>query len=262
MSAPIDVAATQVGYHEGLGNDSKYGQALGLNHEPWCALFVSWCFEQAGHPLPSMQPGMPTGYAAVGYGIQWAKANGLWRPSWQAQPNDAICYGWDGPGSSWARMHTGLIVSAGRRGDLGHTIEGNRRDAVVRETFIVGSNVVLGVIALSELLGKPPAKPQATHATPEPQPRPAEHPDHTGPEDEMSLVKGDRGNAVRVFQQALQTWAKGAKQPNPLPKAGADGDFGTETETGVRAYQTAAQVPVTGVIDGLTAALLARYTKT
>ena len=72
---------------------------------------------------------------------------------------------------------------------------------------------------------------------------------------EMSLKKGDKGNAVQKHQTGLIAW-----NPNALPKFGADADFGGETETWVKTYQEAADLPTTGVIDGVTSALIISYT--
>lgn len=182
------------GYREGPNNDTIFGKRYNLNHQPWCAMFVSACCADSGHTLPSMQPGMPDGYAAVAYGIQWAKAHGLFIPSWKAQPGDAICYGWDGPSSIPAHMHTGFVVKSGPKGSTGRTIEGNRGDCVGHHTFTAGSSVVLGCIDLNRLLiGRPKVKVSVSKASPEPQPRPAEHPSHTGP-----LTKRDR-RKIRRF---------------------------------------------------------------
>ena len=46
----IGVALTQVGYLEGAGNNTKYGEALGINYLGWCGAFVSWCAIEAGIP--------------------------------------------------------------------------------------------------------------------------------------------------------------------------------------------------------------------
>ena len=73
-------------------------------------------------------------------------------------------------------------------------------------------------------------------------------------EDEMSLRPGDRGEAIRKFQRALKGWSAQA-----LPVFGVDGDYGGETETWVRNFQTSQDLPVTGVIDGVTAALLLEF---
>lgn len=62
----IAVAASQLGYTEGTdkndlsgngkgsGDCTEYGNWLGKNKLPWCASFVSWCFEEAGIPTSIM----------------------------------------------------------------------------------------------------------------------------------------------------------------------------------------------------------------
>lgn len=61
------------------------------------------------------------------------------------------------------------------------------------------------------------------------------------------LSKGDYGTAVTAMQRALLAW-----NPNCLPKYGADGDFGSETEAAVKDFQRASGLPVTGVYDEAT----------
>jgi hypothetical protein len=80
-------------------------------------------------------------------------------------------------------------------------------------------------------------------------------------DDEMVLRKGASGPAVALFQRALEVEARltGRAGGNPLPKWGADGSLGDESITAIKAYQKAAGLPETGEIDGITAALLARY---
>ena len=73
-------------------------------------------------------------------------------------------------------------------------------------------------------------------------------------EDEEMLKRGDAGNAVTKLQKALQAWDSRA-----LPQYGADGDFGAETETWVKHYQFAADLPQTGQVGGVTMALLMEY---
>ena len=36
------------GYKEGTNNDTVFGTWSGMNHQPWCAMFVSKCFDEAG----------------------------------------------------------------------------------------------------------------------------------------------------------------------------------------------------------------------
>ena len=61
------------------------------------------------------------------------------------------------------------------------------------------------------------------------------------------LSKGDYGTAVTAMQKALLAW-----DAKCLPKYGADGDFGSETEKAVKAFQRAAGLPETGVYDEAT----------
>jgi peptidoglycan hydrolase-like protein with peptidoglycan-binding domain len=67
----------------------------------------------------------------------------------------------------------------------------------------------------------------------------------------VGLSRGDYGTAVRAMQEALLKWDNKC-----LPKYGADGDFGKETEDAVKAFQTASDLPVTGVYDEATRAAL------
>ncbi len=66
------------------------------------------------------------------------------------------------------------------------------------------------------------------------------------------LSQGDYGSAVEAMQRALLAW-----DATCLPKYGADGDFGSETEKAVRAFQRAAGLPETGVYDEATRKVLA-----
>lgn len=195
-------AEKHVGFHEGPNNDNPFGKHYGLNHLPYCALCVSYCCEHSGHPLPSMQPGMPNGFAAVVYGMNWAKDHGFWRPSWKAVAGDAVVYGWNGPGSSPENMHVGFITDPGNGpGSTAHTIEGNRNDRVGRFTYTVGERVVLGTIALTEILKAPKPKPAAKPTVkPEPQPRHPKHPTNTGPTAKQKRVRELRRAWARLLR--------------------------------------------------------------
>ena len=52
----IGVALTQVGYTEGKNNDTKYCDWMGYPNQPWCAMFISWCAEQADIPSSVLKP--------------------------------------------------------------------------------------------------------------------------------------------------------------------------------------------------------------
>lgn len=71
-------------------------------------------------------------------------------------------------------------------------------------------------------------------------------------DDEMTLKRGDSGNAVNFFQNCLNTWR---------PETGlvVGSPFDAKMETAVKSYQGASDLPQTGEIDGITATLLAEY---
>jgi hypothetical protein len=141
--------------------------------------------------------------------MEWAKANGYWRPSWKAEPGDAIVYGWEGPGSPSSEMHTGFIVSSGPKGSTGHTIEGNRADQVERQTFTVGEDIVLGTIAITKVL----ATKHAIVPKPIPQPRSPEHPHDSGPMRDLNTVTSDD---LQVITRKL------SHRTHPIPAGGGE----------------------------------------
>ena len=61
------------------------------------------------------------------------------------------------------------------------------------------------------------------------------------------LRRGNKGEDVRAMQRMLLIW-----KADCLPKWGADGDFGSETEKALKAFQKADGLPVTGVYDEAT----------
>ena len=91
--------------------------------------------------------------------------------------------------------------------------------------------------------GRLPASMIVYDGAPAPQPEPQPQPE--------GLRRGDYGTAVRAMQEALLRW-----DTRCLPKYGADGDFGGETEKAVKAFQAASGLPETGVYDEATRAKL------
>ena len=64
------------------------------------------------------------------------------------------------------------------------------------------------------------------------------------------IKKGDKGNAVKAWQQALL--AAGQK----LPKYGTDGSFGSETEKATNGFRASVGLPQTGIVDAAAAAAM------
>jgi len=127
----IQVAANQVGYKEGPNNQSKYGAWYGLDHQPWCAMFVSWVFAQAG--LPNAIPGGK--FAACGTGKRaFANVNRLYAAP---QIGDLVFFSWN---NSTITDHVGIVTGVVPGGV--QTIEGNTNtgqgDGVWRRTRTSG----------------------------------------------------------------------------------------------------------------------------
>jgi hypothetical protein len=124
----LKTARGQLGFQEKKGNRTKFGDWYGADGQPWCAMFLSWAFAQAGHPLPDAQSA--NGFAQVRTG--WAYAKKHDRITWKPQPGDIFLIR-----SSGQKGHTGLVVSVDydRNGKATavHTIEGNTNAAGRRE---------------------------------------------------------------------------------------------------------------------------------
>ena len=117
----VKVALSQVGYKEGKNNDTMYGKWYGLNNQPWCAMFVSWCFNQAG--VTSLIAQSPKGYAGCETFETWAIKNKLTVPVTSVQKGDILLFDFYKSGKS---EHTGISQGAiNVHTHLIDTVEGN-----------------------------------------------------------------------------------------------------------------------------------------
>ena len=99
-------------------NRTKYGKWFGLDGNPWCMMFVMWCFSQAG-----ALGLLPKRTASCGDLMRSAKAAGCWVTE-DYRPGDVVIY--DFPGGA-ATDHTGIIESVTASGVV--AIEGNTSQA-------------------------------------------------------------------------------------------------------------------------------------
>lgn len=67
------------------------------------------------------------------------------------------------------------------------------------------------------------------------------------------LRRGDKGAAVREWQTALRSW-----RSNSLPRFGVDGDFGGETHSWTRRFQSATGIVVDGIVGPQTRRAMVR----
>lgn len=119
----IGVAKTQVGYKENsVGTKYGYWYSPSFVGLPWCAMFVSWCANQAKVPQSAIKK-----YASCSTQVAWFKSIGRWHNSkyyggnYTPKKGDVVFYR-DG-GSSAVSTHTGIL--AGLNGNYLDVIEGN-----------------------------------------------------------------------------------------------------------------------------------------
>ena len=110
--AIVAKAVSQIGYKEKGNNDTIYGAWYGMNYQPWCMMFVSWCAAQCGISTGTIPKLAYVPYCAEFYQKQGRyKAKGTYKP----QPGDLIIYG--------SNSHIGIVEMV--QGNKVFTIEGN-----------------------------------------------------------------------------------------------------------------------------------------
>ena len=110
----LKIAAWQLGVLENPAgsNRQKYGEAYGMNGQPWCVMFVWWVFREAGFNLRKTASctDLSNAYKAAG---QWV-ASGY-------KPGDIVMFDFTGKRSK--TEHCGIVEKV--NGNTLTTIEGN-----------------------------------------------------------------------------------------------------------------------------------------
>lgn len=115
----VNIARQEIGFQEGKNNDTKFGKWYGLNNQPWCAMFVSWCFVQAELGA-KIAASTKKGFASCDAGLKWfAKKNKL-VPIGQAEAGDIAFFQFDNDAEP---DHVGIVVK--NNGKYLWCIEGN-----------------------------------------------------------------------------------------------------------------------------------------
>ncbi|WP_294348857.1 CHAP domain-containing protein [uncultured Clostridium sp.] len=128
----INIAAGEVGYREGAGNFTKYGTWFGMQDE-WCAIFVSWCANQAGISTDIIPK-----HSLCSSGANWFKNRGLWVAGGNTpNPGDIIYFYRRGDIN-----HVGIVKSVS--GGIVTTIEGNSSNMVAERTHKVSDSDIAG----------------------------------------------------------------------------------------------------------------------
>lgn len=125
MATPNDVLKIATGfadtrYKEGKGNDSVFGKWYGLNFQPWCAMFVSYCFNKAGAGS-LVAASTSKGFASCSAAVAWFKKGKRLISTRNAQPGDIVFMSFAGGGYD----HVGIVVENDPKAKVLHTVEGN-----------------------------------------------------------------------------------------------------------------------------------------
>lgn len=108
-------------YKEKPGNDTIFGAWYGLNHQPWCAMFVSFCFAKAGAGA-LVAAGNPKGFASCTTGVTWFQNHGRLVDVSKAQPGDIVFFSWNGKKEY---DHVGIVLGNDPHTKTLKTVEGN-----------------------------------------------------------------------------------------------------------------------------------------
>ena len=195
-------------------NKTKYGEWYGLNGVPWCAIFVSYIFDKAGHSLGFIETGKGYQSCQGGYN-HWRSTNEF---TTNPQPGDIVLYDWNGDGHC---DHTGIFLRWIKQGEKFEAWEGNTSMTDNSNGGIVmlrkrSANVVRAFVSPAVLGGMTD---QIIH---------------------NDLAAGDRGSRISDLQHKLSELGY---------KIVIDGWFGKETEIAVKRFQEENHLEATGIVS-------------
>ena len=214
IDVAIQIAESQVGYHEGANNWTKYGDEMHTlqprnmdKNAPWCDCWVDWVIyktcQRFGYGAEMARKVLCGDFDDYTYAsVALYKKAGRWTQN--AARGHQIFFGGSG--------HTGLVEKVS--GGVVYTIEGNKGDEVRKCSYSVHSPSIIGY-------GRP--KYELITGTAEPV------------EDDGILRRGSKGKAVRFLQLVL-----GGLDD--------DGSFGAKTEAKVREFQESHGLTVDGEV--------------
>lgn len=146
----IAVATTQLGYKEGSlsgevagHNDcTKYGAWYPMNYNAWCAMFVSWCADQAGIPTTVIPK-----HASCDVGMQWFIDRGrfsystAYGGSYSPKRGDIVYFGMKAS-SYFDSTHVGIVHKVDS--EKIYVLEGNSSDKVQEVSYKKSLSYILG----------------------------------------------------------------------------------------------------------------------
>ena len=197
---------------EQLGNDYEtYCKDMGYSYRiEWCACFISWLAEKL-----KITDIIPVDMSCNSQ-IKKFKALGVWHTDRNIQSGDILYYDWDSSGDA---DHVGIVEKVS--GNALTVIEGNNgnypNDRVRRREINRNSSLIFGY-------ARPKYRSDGVSIS------------------FPTIRKSDTGTAVKVLQLALVAYEYN------IGKYGADGEFGSDTESAVKRFQKNSGIEVDGIV--------------
>ena len=216
----IATAQTQLGVSEvpPFSEHTIYGKWYGADPNPWCAMFVSWCFHTSLEfsPFPAT---ISKGFAYTPSGASWFVRNGQWRDR-SVTPSRGWLVFFNFPGDGVDRIsHVGIVLGPRDDGRVS-TIEGNTMSGGGRDggTVLVHNRSKVGIVGYGAIAyvddGTRDAVPHLV----------------------ATLKEGGSSNNpehVRALQSRLNLLMGKLHTPSPPAPLKVDGEFGDRTEKAV-----------------------------
>jgi cell wall-associated NlpC family hydrolase len=117
----VETALQEIGTVERATNKTKYGKWYGLDGQPWCAMFVSWVYAQAGLSK-KVAAQSSRGFASCQAGLQWFAKRGKLVPVGQADATDVVFFQFD---TDAQPDHVGIVIKNRKRRKQLVCVEGN-----------------------------------------------------------------------------------------------------------------------------------------
>jgi hypothetical protein len=261
LEAIIEVARKEIGTIEGpKDNETKYGKWTGMNFQPWCQSFISWCAFTSGLD-PKKYPKSASTVAAS----DWFKKNNRWADARNDDPTPGDWIYFDFPEDGVNRIsHVGICIKNNGNGTI-QVIEGNtsgtskgdqrnggmcveKTRAYVKENKLRLINGVVGWgrpvytgeenLPLLSKVGSSDTPAKTAKSVSEKPATAATKSDTKTKTAPAALKKGSKGPQVKEIQKAL-----GLK---------ADGQFGPGTEKAVKDFQKSKSISPNGIVDANT----------
>jgi hypothetical protein len=248
VDAIIEVAKKEIGTIEGpKDNETKYGKWTGVNFQPWCQSFVSWCAFTSGLDAKKYPKTASTVAAA-----DWFKKNDRWADARNDDPTPGDWIFFDFPDDGVNRIsHVGLCIKNNGdgtiqviEGNTSGTAKGDQRNGGMcvekNRAYVKNKKGILNAVVgwgRPVYAGEESAPLLSKGAAPAPVAAPVAA-KKKAPTTFKPLKNGSKGTGVKNVQTFL-----GLK---------ADGAFGPGTTKAVQDFQKKSGLPVTGVVDATT----------